>query len=120
MSRITRSAPGPRSSGGSASIVGLFAPPLLAATAVGAVIGAGVGKAAHSKIEAGIKAGAEDAIPIGGAALIVAYHPASGAAVEAAVTRAIKRSIGRGHRPAQDGAEGGDGRRPGEAERTCG
>lgn len=85
---------GAKKLGGVGLIVGLFAPPLLAATAVGAVIGAGVGKAAHNKVEAGIKAGAQDAIPIGGAALIAAYVPASGAAVEAAVTRAIKRASG--------------------------
>jgi uncharacterized membrane protein len=85
---------GAKKLGGAGFVVGLFAPPLLAATAVGAVIGAGVGKAAHRKIEAGIKASAEGAIPIGGAALIAVYHPASSAAIEAAVTRAIKRSNG--------------------------
>ncbi len=85
---------GAKKLGGVGLVVGLFAPPLLAATAVGVVVGAGVGKVAHRKIEAGIKEGAQDAIPIGGAGLIVAYHPASGAAVEAAVTRAIKRGAG--------------------------
>jgi hypothetical protein len=83
-----------RKLGGVGFVVGLFAPPLLAATAAGAVIGAGVGKVAHRKIEAGIKESAEGSIPIGGAALIAVYHPASSTAIEAAVTRAIKRSNG--------------------------
>lgn len=80
--------------GGAGFVVGLFAPPLLAATAVGAVVGAGVGKVAHKKIQAGIKEGAEATIPIGGAALIAAFPAASSAAVDAAVTRAIKRATG--------------------------
>jgi arylsulfatase len=87
-------ATGAKKLGGVGLVVGLFAPPLLAATAVGALVGAGVGKVAHKKIEAGIKEGAQDAIPIGGAALIAAYHPPSSAAVDAAVTRAIKRADG--------------------------
>ncbi len=97
---------GAKKLGGVGLIVGLFAPPLLAATAVGVVVGAGVGKVAHNKIEAGIKAGAQDSIPIGGAALIVAYHPASGAAVEAAVTRAIKRGAGESTGPHKKALEG--------------
>ena len=56
---------GAKKLGGVGFIVGLFAPPLLAATAAGAVIGAGVGKVAHRKIEAGIKESAEGSIPIG-------------------------------------------------------
>ena len=63
--------------GGAGFVVGLFAPPLLAATAVGAVIGAGAGKLAHRKIESGIEEQAEETIPIGGAGLIVVYPPAS-------------------------------------------
>src|SRR6185312_9322734 len=56
--------------------VGLFAPPLLAATAVGAAIGAGA------------------AIPVGGAGLIVAYPHSAAAQVEPAVTRAVKKAVG--------------------------
>src|SRR4249920_462675 len=50
--------------------VGLFAPPLLAATAAGA------------------------AIPVGGAGLIVAYPHSAAAKVEPAVTRAITKAVG--------------------------
>ena len=80
--------------GGAGFVVGLFAPPLLAATAVGAVIGAGVGKVASRKVKAGIEQGAQETIPIGGAGLIVAYPPASAAAVESAVTRPIAKAVG--------------------------
>ena len=45
--------------GGAGFIVGLFAPPLLVATAVGAVVGAGVGKIAHRKVETTLEAQAE-------------------------------------------------------------
>ncbi len=61
--------------GGVGLVVGLFAPPLLAATAVGAAIGAGVGKAAQRKVKAGIEQQAQESIPIGGAGLMVAYPP---------------------------------------------
>jgi len=80
--------------GGAGFIVGLFAPPLLVATAVGAVIGAGVGKIAHKKVESGIEKQAEETIPIGGAGLIVVYEHKHADVIEAAVTRAIKKAIG--------------------------
>ena len=41
--------------GGAGFVVGLFAPPLLAATAIGAALGAGVGKAVQGKVTAGIE-----------------------------------------------------------------
>ena len=82
--------------GGAGFVVGLFAPPLLAATAIGAAIGAGVGKTVQRKVIAGIEQQAQDSIPIGGAGLMVAYSPESAPVVEAAVTRAISRVIGEG------------------------
>jgi len=80
--------------GGAGFVVGLFAPPLLAATAVGAVVGAGVGKLAQRKVESALEAQAEQTIPIGGAGLIVVYEHEHTAVVEAAVTRAIKKVVG--------------------------
>ena len=74
--------------------VGLFAPPLLAATAIGAVIGAGAGKLLHHTTADKLGEQAGETIPIGGAGLIVAYHHAHADAVEAAVTRAIERAVG--------------------------
>ena len=74
--------------------VGLFAPPLLAATAVGALIGAGAGKALHKKTESKIEKAAGETIPIGGGGLIVVYKHAQAQKVEPAVTRAIQKVVG--------------------------
>ena len=74
--------------------VGLFAPPLLAATAIGAVIGAGAGKLLHGRMENKLGEQAGETIPIGGAGLIVAYPRSAADSVEPAVTRAVKRSVG--------------------------
>jgi arylsulfatase len=75
-------------------VVGLFAPPLLAATAVGALIGAGAGKLAHHKTAAKLEEQAGATIPIGGAGLIVAYPRSAAGMVEPAVTRAVTRAVG--------------------------
>jgi len=75
-------------------VVGLFAPPLLAATAIGAVIGAGAGGVLHKKTGSKIEQAAGETIPIGGAGLIVAYKHADAETVEPAVTRAIKKVVG--------------------------
>jgi arylsulfatase len=74
--------------------VGLFAPPLLAATAVGAAMGAGLGAVLHHQTpeKLGVQAGAT--IPLGGAGLIVAYSHSEADKVEPAVTRAIQKAIG--------------------------
>ena len=80
--------------GGAGFIVGLFAPPLLVATAVGAIVGAGVGKIAQRKIESALEAQAEETIPIGGAGLIVVYDHKHAETIEAAVKRAIKKVVG--------------------------
>ena len=75
-------------------VVGLFAPPLLAATAVGAALGAVGGKALHKKMGSKIEEAAGETIPIGGAGLIVAYQHEVAETVEPAVTRAIKQVVG--------------------------
>ena len=74
--------------------VGLFAPPLLAATAVGAAIGAGAGKLLHHQAENKLEKQAGETIPIGGAGLILAYPHSSAAVVEPSVTRAVSKAIG--------------------------
>jgi uncharacterized membrane protein len=74
--------------------VGLFAPPLLAATAIGAVVGAGAGKVLHKKTGSKIEEQAGETIPLGGAGLIVAYAHANAGAIEPSVTRAIKKVVG--------------------------
>lgn len=75
-------------------VVGLFAPPLLAATAVGAAIGAGLGKLAHHRTADKLQEQAGETIPIGGAGLIVAYPHSAAGTVEPAVTRTITRAVG--------------------------
>lgn len=80
--------------GGVGLVVGLFAPPLLAATAIGAAAGAVAGKALHKKTGSKIEELAEATIPVGGAGLIVAYPRSAADKVEPAVTRAIQRAVG--------------------------
>jgi len=75
-------------------VVGLFAPPLLAATAIGAALGAVGGAALHKKLGKGIADKAGDTIPIGGAGLIVAYPHSVAEQVEPAVTRAVQKVVG--------------------------
>jgi uncharacterized membrane protein len=75
-------------------VVGLFAPPLLAATAIGAAVGAVGGKALHKKIGSSVEKMAQETIPIGGAGLIVAYPRSAAGKVEPAVTRALQKVVG--------------------------
>ncbi|MGE5827377.1 MAG: DUF1269 domain-containing protein [Micromonosporaceae bacterium] len=75
-------------------VVGLFAPPLLAATAIGAAMGAGVGKLLHRRTENKLEKQAGDTIPLGGAGLIVAYPHSAAGTVEPAVTRTITKVVG--------------------------
>jgi arylsulfatase len=74
--------------------VGLFAPPLLAATAIGTALGAGGGKLLHHKAAGKISEQAGETIPLGGAGLIVAYSHSEAAKVKPAVTRAVTKAIG--------------------------
>ena len=80
--------------GGVGLVVGLFAPPLLAATAIGAAIGAVGGHALHQKIGSKLEESAGETIPIGGAGLVVAYAHADAETVEPSVTRAIQKVVG--------------------------
>ena len=74
--------------------VGLFAPPLLAATAIGGALGAGAGKLVHSKAADKIGEQAGETIPLGGAGLIVAYSHSEASKVEPVVTRAVQKAVG--------------------------
>ena len=75
-------------------VVGLFAPPLLAATAIGAAVGAVAGESLHKKTGSKIEEAAGETIPLGGAGLIVAYKREDAEVIEPAVTRAIKQVVG--------------------------
>jgi len=74
--------------------VGLFAPPLLAATAIGVVVGAGAGSVLHHKAADKLGEQAGETIPIGGAGLVVVYSRSEAEKVEPAVTRAVKKVVG--------------------------
>jgi arylsulfatase len=80
--------------GGAGLVVGLFAPPLLAATAVGAAVGAGLGALAHHEVKSKLEQQAFETIPYGGAALIVGYPRSSADEVDAAVTHSLKKAVG--------------------------
>lgn len=78
--------------GGVGLVIGLFAPPLLAATAVGAAAGAVAGKFARHRMEAGIGDKLDDALPPGSAGVIAVYDHASAEAVDEALSNAIRKS----------------------------
>ncbi len=78
--------------GGLGLVVGLFAPPLLAATAVGAAVGGIAGKFARHRVESGIGEKMDDALPPGSAGIIAIYEQAGADAVERALANAILRS----------------------------
>ncbi len=73
-------------------VVGLFAPPLLAATVVGGAVGALAGKFARHRVQAGIGEKMDDALPSGSAGIIAIYEHDGADAVAGALTNAIRTS----------------------------
>jgi uncharacterized membrane protein len=73
-------------------VVGLFAPPLLAATAVGAAAGALAGKFARHRARAGIGEKMDDALPPGSAGIIAIYEHDGANAVAGVLANAIRTS----------------------------
>ena len=84
---------GAKVGGGVGLVVGLFAPPLLAATAVGAVAGAVTGKFARHRLESGIGEKMDAALPPGSGGVIVVYDSDGAAAVDDALANAVKKSV---------------------------
>lgn len=78
--------------GGLGLLVGLFAPPLLAATAVGAGIGAGVGKIMKRHDEKKIGLEAEEWLPANSSAIVAVVDDLYLDRVDAAVTKAVKKT----------------------------
>jgi uncharacterized membrane protein len=78
--------------GGVGLVLGLFAPPLLAATAVGAGLGAVAGKFARKRLESGIGQKMDDALPPGSAGIIAIYEHADADAVAEALKNSIRSS----------------------------
>jgi len=79
--------------GGVGLVVGLFAPPLLAATAVGAAGGAVLGKFAKHRLESGIAEKMDAALPNGSGGVIAVYDSAGADAVGQALTNAVMTSV---------------------------
>jgi uncharacterized membrane protein len=79
--------------GGAGLVVGLFAPPLLAATAVGAAAGGVVAKFAKHRVESGIQEKMDDALPPGSGGVIAIYDSDGAGAVDKALPNAVKKSV---------------------------
>src|SRR6478672_12199904 len=84
---------GAKLGGGVGLVVGLFAPPLLAATAVGAVAGGVMGKFAKHRLESGIGERMDAALPPGSGGVIVVYDSGGAATVEQALANAVRKSV---------------------------
>jgi len=83
---------GAKVGGGVGLVVGLFAPPLLAATAVGAAAGAVLGRVARKRLESGIGDKMDDALPPGSAGIIAIYDSGDADAVAKALSNNIRSS----------------------------
>jgi arylsulfatase len=83
---------GAKVGGGVGLVIGLFAPPLLAATAVGAGVGALAGKFAKHRMQAGIGDKLDDALPPGSAGIIAIYEQDGAEAVAGALSNAVRTS----------------------------
>jgi uncharacterized membrane protein len=79
--------------GGVGLVVGLFAPPLLAATAVGAAAGAVMGRFAKHRLESGIAEKMDAALPPGSGGVIAVYDTEGADAVDKALPNAVKKSV---------------------------
>jgi uncharacterized membrane protein len=78
--------------GGAGLVVGLFAPPLLAATAGGAAVGALAGKFARHRLKSGIGEKMDDSLPPGSAGVIAVYDHAHADLVDKTLGNAIRKS----------------------------
>jgi uncharacterized membrane protein len=79
--------------GGVGLVVGLFAPPLLAATAVGAAAGAVMGRFAKHRLESGIGDKMDAALPPGSGGVIAVYDADGADDVDRALANAVKKSV---------------------------
>src|ERR1700754_810102 len=84
---------GATAGGGVGLVVGLFAPPLLAATAIGAAAGGIAGKFAKHRLESGIGEKMDAALPPGSGGLIAVYDSDGAASVDDALPNAVKKSV---------------------------
>ena len=83
---------GAKAGAGVGLVVGLFAPPLLAATVVGAAAGGLAGKFARHRTKAGIGDKLDDALPPGSAGIIAIYDHDQADTVASTLGNAIRTS----------------------------
>jgi len=83
---------GVKAGAGVGLVVGLFAPPLLAATAVGAAVGGLAGKFARHRAQAGIGEKMDEALPPGSAGISAIYDHAHAELVDKTLVNAIRKS----------------------------
>src|SRR4051794_14003472 len=84
---------GAKLGGGAGLLVGLLAPPLLAATAVGAAAGAVTGRFARHRLESGVGGKMDAALPPGSGGVIAVYDVGGADAVGAALVNAVRTSV---------------------------
>src|SRR6478672_8549919 len=78
--------------GGVGLVVGLFAPPLLAATAVGAALGGVTARFARKRIESGIGEKLDESLPPNSAGIIAIYDHSSSDLVAKTLANTIRTS----------------------------
>ncbi len=83
---------GAKVGGGVGLVVGLFAPPLLAATAVGAAVGGLTGKFARKRVQAGIGEKMDNALPPGSAGIVAIFDREHADVVDTTLANAIRKS----------------------------
>jgi uncharacterized membrane protein len=79
--------------GGVGLVVGLFAPPLLAATVVGGAVGGVIGKFTRHKVESGLEEKMGAALPPGSAGIVAIYDRAQTDTVNTALASAVRKSV---------------------------
>src|SRR5881275_3639281 len=79
--------------GGVGLAVGLFAPPLLAATVLGGAVGGVVGKFAKHRVESGLEEKMGAALPPGSAGVVAIYDRGKAGTVDATLASAVRKSV---------------------------
>jgi uncharacterized membrane protein len=79
--------------GGVGLVVGLFAPPLLAATVVGGAVGGVIGKFTRHKVESGLEEKMGAALPPGSAGIVAIYDRAKTDTVNSTLASAVRKSV---------------------------
>jgi uncharacterized membrane protein len=79
--------------GGVGLVVGLFSPPLLAATVVGGAVGGLMGKFAKHRVESGLEQKMGAALPPGSAGIVAIYDRAKTDTVNTTLANAVRKSV---------------------------